>query len=110
MHLTCPSAEHGAFLLPVQQRQRWERHASSNVIPKDRRQTKDTVIRLDLAKSVFQLHRAGLASHLNLRKRLTQVQLQHFRSVFAELFPQKIRKAKQHPDMMSVGERPFTSP
>lgn len=68
------------------------------------------MIRRDLAKSAFQLHPARLASHLKLRKRLTQVQLQHFRSIFAELFPQKIRKAKQHPDMMSVGERPFTSP
>lgn len=96
MHLTCPSAEHGAVLLPVQQGQRWERHASPHAIPKDRRQTKDATSRLNLAKSAFQLHPARLASHLKLRKRLTQVQLQHFRSVFAELFPQKIRKAKQH--------------
>jgi hypothetical protein len=33
---------------------------------------KDTMIGVDLAKSVFQLHGASLAGHLKFRKKVTQ--------------------------------------
>ena len=39
---------------------------------------KDTMIGVDLAKSVFQLHGASLAGHLKFRKKVTRVQLRHF--------------------------------
>lgn len=39
---------------------------------------KDTMIGVDLAKSVFQLHGACLAGHLKFRKKVTRVQFRHF--------------------------------
>jgi hypothetical protein len=42
------------------------------------RQMKDTMIGVDLAKSVFQLHGASLAGHLKFRKKVTRVQFRHF--------------------------------
>lgn len=39
---------------------------------------KDTMIGVDLAKSVFQLHGASLAGHLKFRKKVTRVQFRHF--------------------------------
>jgi transposase len=42
------------------------------------RQMKDTMIGVDLAKSVFQLHGASMAGHLKFRKKVTRVQFRHF--------------------------------
>ena len=39
---------------------------------------KDTMIGVDLAKSVFQLHVASMAGHLKFRKKVTRVQFRHF--------------------------------
>ena len=39
---------------------------------------KDTMIGVDLAKSVFQLHGASLAGRLQFRKKVTRVQFRHF--------------------------------
>ena len=39
---------------------------------------KDTVIGVDLAKSVFQLHGASLAGHLKFHKKVTRIQFRHF--------------------------------
>jgi transposase len=39
---------------------------------------KDTMIGVDLAKSVFQLHGASLAGHLKFRKKVTRIQFRHF--------------------------------
>ena len=39
---------------------------------------KDTMIGVDLAKSVFQLHGASMAGHLKFRKKVTQAQFRHF--------------------------------
>ena len=39
---------------------------------------KDTMIGVDLAKRVFQLHGASLAGHLKFRKKVTRVQFRHF--------------------------------
>ena len=39
---------------------------------------KDTMIGVDPAKSVFQLHGASLVGHLKFRKKVTRVQFRHF--------------------------------
>jgi transposase len=39
---------------------------------------KDTMIGVDLAKSVFQLHVASMAGHLKFRKKVTRGQFRHF--------------------------------
>ena len=39
---------------------------------------KDTMIGVDLAKSVFQLHVASMAGHLKFRKKVTRVQFRDF--------------------------------
>ncbi|MEM1076642.1 MAG: IS110 family transposase [Pseudomonadota bacterium] len=41
---------------------------------------KDTIIGVDLAKSVFQLHGASLAGHLKFRKKVTRLQFRDFMS------------------------------
>ncbi|CUH40527.1 hypothetical protein JSE7799_03261 [Jannaschia seosinensis] len=41
---------------------------------------KDTMIGVDLAKSVFQLHGASMAGHLEFRKKVTRVQFRQFMS------------------------------
>ena len=42
------------------------------------RQKKNTMIGVDLAKSVFPLHGASLAGRLKFRKKVTRVQFRHF--------------------------------
>lgn len=42
------------------------------------RQMKDTMIGVDLAKSVFQLHGADMSGHLKFRKKMTRVQFRDF--------------------------------
>lgn len=39
---------------------------------------KDTMIGVDLAKSVFQLHGASMAGHLKFRRKVTRIQFRHF--------------------------------
>lgn len=39
---------------------------------------KDTMIGVDLAKSVFQLHGANIAGHLKFRKKATRIQFRNF--------------------------------
>ena len=39
---------------------------------------KDTMIGVDLAKRVFQLHGASMAGHLKFRKKVTRIQFRHF--------------------------------
>lgn len=39
---------------------------------------KDTMIGVDLAKSVFQLHGADMSGHLKFRKKMTRVQFRDF--------------------------------
>ncbi|SEO33915.1 hypothetical protein SAMN04489859_10723 [Paracoccus alcaliphilus] len=39
---------------------------------------KDTMIGVDLAKNVFQLHGASMAGQVKFRKKVTRVQFRHF--------------------------------
>ena len=40
--------------------------------------TKDTMIGVDLAKRVFQLHGASMTGHVQFRKKLTRLQFEKF--------------------------------
>lgn len=39
---------------------------------------KDTMVGVDLAKNVFQLHGASMARHVKFRKKVTQIQFRNF--------------------------------